>query len=55
MNKSMKEDVSKEELEKIIYSFQKGKITTIDGFTIEFYQGLYSILKIDLLKVVRES
>ena len=42
-------------MEKIVYTFQKGKIPGVDGFTIEFYQGLYAILKIELIKVVRES
>ena len=36
MNNSLKEEVTKKELEKIIYSFQKGKSHGLDGFTIEF-------------------
>ena len=45
-----------EELEKIVYSFQKGKSPAgPDGFTIEFYQGFFELLKEDLLKVVQES
>ena len=37
MNNSLKEEVSEEELEKIVYSFQKGKSPDPDGFTIEFF------------------
>ena len=55
MNKTMIEEVREEELEKIVYSFQKGKSPGLDGFTIEFYEGFFELLKSDLLKVVRES
>ena len=55
MNKNLVEEVTKEELEKTVQSFQKGKSLGPDGFTIEFYQGFYELLKHDLLKVVRES
>ena len=34
MNNSMSEEVREEELEKIVYSFQKGKSLSPDGFTI---------------------
>ena len=44
-----------EELDKIVYFFQKGKSPDPDGFTIEFYQGFFELLKEDLLKVVQES
>ena len=54
MNKNMTEDVMGEELEKIIYFFQKSKSPSPNRFTIEFYQGFYDLLKLDLLKVVRE-
>ena len=37
MNNSMAEEVTEEELEKIVYSFQKGKSPGPDGFTIEFF------------------
>ena len=55
MNNSMSEEVREEELEKIVYFFQKGKSPDPDGFTIEFYQGFFELLKEDLLKVVQES
>ena len=49
MNKNLEEEVTEEELEKIVHSFQKGKSPGPDGFTIEFYQGFYELLKHDLL------
>ena len=49
------EEVSEEELNKIISSFQKGKIPGLDGFTLECFLGFYDFLKDGLLKVVRES
>ena len=55
MNSSLKEEVSEEELEKIVYSLQKGKSPGPDGFTIEFFQGFFDLVKGDLLKVVQES
>ena len=42
-------------MEKIVYSFQKGKSPSPDEFTIEFYQRFFEPLKLDLLKVVRKS
>ena len=44
MNKNLVEEVTKEELEKTVQSFQKGKSLGPDGFTIEFYQGFYELL-----------
>ena len=55
MNKFLKEEVTEEALEKIIYSFQKGKSPRPDGFTIEFFQGFFDLVKEDLLKAVQES
>ena len=37
MNNSLKKEVTREELQKIVYSLQKGKITGPDGITIEFF------------------
>ena len=55
MNNSMKEEVTEEELEKIVYSFQKGKSSGPNGFTIEFFQGFFDLVKRDLIKVVQDS
>ena len=41
MNNTMAQEVTEEELDKIVYSFQKGKSPGPDGFTIEFYQGFF--------------
>ena len=55
MKKSLKEEVLEEGLEKIVYSFQKGKSPGPDGFTIEFFQGFFELVKGYFLKVVKES
>ena len=55
MNKSLKEEITEEELEKIVYSFQKGKSPSPNGLIIEFFQGFYDLVKEDLLKAVKES
>ena len=55
MNNFLKEEVTEEELEKNVYSFQTGKSPGLDGFTIEFFQGFFYLVKEDLLKVVQES
>ena len=38
MSNSLREEITKEELEKITYSLQKGKILGPDGITIEFFK-----------------
>ena len=55
MNNSLREEVTEEELEKIVSSIQKGKILGLDGIAIEFFQGFYDLVKGDLLKAVQES
>ena len=49
------EEVTEEEFNKIIHSFQRGKRPGPDGFTLDFFLGFYDMLKSDILKVVRES
>ena len=44
-----------EELEKIVFQMKKGKAPSPDGFTIEFFQEFWDIIKLDLLIVVQES
>ena len=55
MNILLKAEVTEEELEKVVYSYQKGKILGPDGLTIEFFQGFYDLVKEYLLKIVQES
>ena len=45
MNNSLNEEVSEEELNSIVHSFQKGKICGHDGFTVEFFVGFYDLRK----------
>ena len=42
-------------MEKIVYSIQKGKIPSLDGITIEFFQGFYDLVKGDVLKALQVS
>ena len=37
MNIHLKAEVTEEELEKVVYSYQKGKSLGPDGLTIEFF------------------
>ena len=55
MKQDLMKEVTEEELAKILASFQKGKIPSPDGFTVEFFLGFYDLIKDDLLKVVKES
>ena len=45
MNILLKAEVIEEELEKVVYSYQKGKIPGPDGITVEFFQGFYDLVK----------
>ena len=55
MQQYLIEEVTEEELNKIISTFQKGKSPGPHGFTLEFFLGFYDLIKDDILKVVRES
>lgn len=44
-----------EELERIVFHMRKGKSLGPDGFLVEFFQGFWDIIKLDLLEVVQES
>ena len=55
MNEELTKDISKEEIKHTLDSFQKGKSSRPDGFTVEFYLGFYDLIKKDILEVVRES
>jgi hypothetical protein len=43
-NRSLMEEVSKEELKEALHSFQKEKILGLDGWPIEFFLGIYDVL-----------
>jgi hypothetical protein len=51
----MFEEVFEEELKTILHSFQKDKILGPDGWTMEFFIGLYEVIGLDILAVVEES
>jgi hypothetical protein len=44
-----------EELKEVLHSFQKDKIPGPDGWTIEFFIGLYELIGTNILRVVEES
>jgi hypothetical protein len=54
-NRSLLEEISKEELKEALFSFQKDKISGPDGWTIELCKELYEILGQDILKVVEDT
>jgi hypothetical protein len=54
-NKSLFEEVTEDELKEVLHSFQKVKIPGPDGWTIEFFIGLYELIGTNILRVVEES
>ena len=55
MNAELTKEITEEEVNLILHSFQKGKSLGLDGFTLEFFLGFYDLLKKDILEVVKES
>jgi hypothetical protein len=55
MNQSLEEVVSWFEIKSALFSMQSGKSPGLDGFTVEFFNIYYEIIKEDLLLMVRES
>jgi hypothetical protein len=55
MNKALEEEVTEAEVLAALSSMQQGKIPGPDGFTLEFFQGFYDLVKEHLLMIVRES
>jgi hypothetical protein len=55
MNLAFQEEVGELEILSALSSFQKCKISGLDGLTVEFYIGFFDLLKDDLFKVVNES
>jgi hypothetical protein len=54
-NQHLMEDVSKEELQVVLHSFQKDKSHSPKGWPMEFFLGFYEILEEDLSRVMEES
>ena len=54
-NRDLMKEVSKEELKKVMGSFQKDKSPGPDGWTIDFFLDLFDILGKDLLQVIEDS
>jgi hypothetical protein len=54
-NRLLMEEVLEEELKEVLHSFQKDKIPGPDGWTIEFFLGLYDFLGHDMLKLVEDT
>ena len=55
MNRALLRPIFLPELEKVVFSMKKGKAPSPDGFSIEFFQKFWEIIKFDLLEVVQES
>jgi hypothetical protein len=54
-NRDLMDEVSKDELKEVLHNFQKDKSLGPDGWTMDFFVGLYDIIGKDILKVVEES
>jgi hypothetical protein len=52
---SLMDQVTKQELLVVMNSFQKGKSPGLDGWSIEFFLGLFDLLGNDIIKVVEGS
>ena len=55
MNEELTKEISEEEIRHTLHTFQKGKSSGPDGFTLKLYLGFYETLKKDILKVAKES
>jgi len=54
-NMALMEEVTKVELQEVLYSFQKNKSPSLDGWTMEFFLGFYELIGKELLQVVEED
>ena len=54
-NRDLLKELTEEELKDVLGSFQKDKSPGPDGWTIDFFLGLFDFLGRDLLKVVEDS
>jgi hypothetical protein len=48
-------EVIEVELKEVLHSFQKDKSAGPDGWSMDFYVGLFDLFSLDLLKVIEES
>ena len=55
MNVELTKEITEEEVNHILHTFQKGKIAGPYYFTLEFYLGFYDLINKDILEVVKES
>jgi hypothetical protein len=46
------EEITKDELQVVLNSFQKRQKSKPDGWAIEFFMGFYELLKDDLLQLL---
>ena len=54
-NRTLMEEVTEEEVKEVLHSFQKDKIPGLDGWSMDFFVGLFDLIGNDILKVVEES
>ena len=55
MNEELTKEITKDDIQQVLHSFQKGKSPGPNGFTLEFFLGFYDKIKEDILEVVKES
>lgn len=48
-------EVTKAELKEVLHNFQKEKMSGPDGWSMDFYVGLFDLIGHDILKVIEES
>jgi hypothetical protein len=54
-NRELMEEVTEEELKEVLHSFQKDKSPDPDGWSMDFFMGLFDFIGKDILRVVEES
>lgn len=54
-NRMLMEEVTEDELLEVMRSFQKDKSPGADGWTIEFFLGLFDMIGTDLLQVIEDT
>jgi len=54
-NEALMRPVTMEEVEQVIWEMPKGKSLGLDGFTMDFYQAYWPIVKNEVWEVVEDS